>query len=229
MERDSLVFYRSFYEAIKLLPADIQGEVYRAIMEYSLNDVEVEDISAIAMSIFTLIKPQIDANKARFENGKKGAKYGKMGGRPKKEEPQENPKETPSEPQENPTRTPNVNVNVNVLKENYVKENAEKCLSEKIWVETVCMKNSVDPQGLKDLMDDFKAHCISIGEPPKKLQEFKKHFTYWLDKKPKKPKEALSRTISEIPKYTPVEAEKRRTAVKEAREKALKLRGNGEQ
>lgn len=34
--RDSFVFYRSFYDAIKDLPRDVQGEIYTAIMEYSL-------------------------------------------------------------------------------------------------------------------------------------------------------------------------------------------------
>ncbi|MDR1089911.1 MAG: DUF6291 domain-containing protein, partial [Prevotella sp.] len=40
--RDSFIFYRSFYEAIENLPRDIQGEIYTAIMEYSLNGNETE-------------------------------------------------------------------------------------------------------------------------------------------------------------------------------------------
>ena len=119
--RDSFVFYRSFYDAIKGLPRDIQGEIYTAIMEYGLYGKETENLKPIAQSIFTLIQPQIEANNKRFENGKKGAEYGERGGRPKKnnlketpKKPQENPKETPKKPQENPKETPNVNDNVNV-------------------------------------------------------------------------------------------------------------------
>lgn len=108
--RDSFVFYRSFYDAIKGLPRDIQGEIYTAIMEYGLYGKETENLKPIAQSIFTLIQPQIEANNKRFENGKKGAEYGVRGGRPKKN----NPKETPKKPQENPKETPNVNDNVNV-------------------------------------------------------------------------------------------------------------------
>ena len=108
--RDSFVFYRSFYDAIKGLPRDIQGEIYTAIMEYGLYGKETENLKPIAQSIFTLIQPQIEANNKRFENGKKGAEYGVRGGRPKKN----NPKETPKKPQETPKETPNVNDNVNV-------------------------------------------------------------------------------------------------------------------
>lgn len=113
MERESFVFYRSFYEGIKELPRDIQGEVLTAIMEYGLNGVTTENQKPITKAMFALIKPQLDANNQRFENGKLGAEHGKKGGRPRKEKPQENPTLTPKKPQENPNLTPNVNVNVN--------------------------------------------------------------------------------------------------------------------
>lgn len=106
--RESMVFYRSFHEATKNLPQKQYKEVLNAIFEYALNGTEPK-LSAITQSIFLLIKPQIDANNKRFENGCKGSEYGKLGGRPRK-----NPKKTPPKPQENPTKTPNVNVNENV-------------------------------------------------------------------------------------------------------------------
>ncbi|MCX8676244.1 MULTISPECIES: DUF6291 domain-containing protein [unclassified Apibacter] len=69
-ERDSIIFYRSFFESIKQLPSETQAEVYNAIFEYSLNFKEVE-LSEIPKVIFTLIKPQLDANIRKYENGKK--------------------------------------------------------------------------------------------------------------------------------------------------------------
>ena len=63
--RDSFVFYRSFYDAIKDLPRDVQGEIYTAIMEYSLYGKETENLKPIAHSVFTLMKPQIDVNNKR--------------------------------------------------------------------------------------------------------------------------------------------------------------------
>ena len=114
--RDSFIFYRSFYEAIKDLPRDIQGEIYTAIMEYSLYGKETDNLKPVARSIFTLIKPQIDVNNKRFDNGCKG-------GRPLKKETKEkhakakkedkNQKET----KEKPNKNYNVNDNNNDNKE----------------------------------------------------------------------------------------------------------------
>lgn len=66
--RDSTIFYRSFYEAIKELNKEAQAEVYDAIFEYSLNFNEIE-LTGIAKTIFTLIKPQLQANIKRYKNG----------------------------------------------------------------------------------------------------------------------------------------------------------------
>lgn len=110
---ESMVFYRSFYEALKDLEPEMQNEVYNAIFLYGLYGELPENMSPVAKSIFTLIKPQIDANNRRKENGKKGAEYGKLGGRPPKE-PLKEDKKTPKKPLKNPTQTPNVNVNANV-------------------------------------------------------------------------------------------------------------------
>ncbi len=78
MERDSIVIYKSFFEAVRLQPKEAQADIYNAVLEYAFNSIEPENISDTAKSIFLLIKPQIDANNQRYENGKKG-------GRPKTE------------------------------------------------------------------------------------------------------------------------------------------------
>ena len=107
MERESFVFYRSFYEGIKELPRDIQGEVLTAIMEYGLNGVTTENQKQITKAMFALIKPQLKANNTSSENGKKG-------GRPKANC---NQTETETKPKQNRNKTkhePNVNDNVNV-------------------------------------------------------------------------------------------------------------------
>ena len=124
--RDSYIFYRSFYEAIKELPKENQLEIYNAIAEYSLNFKEVE-LSGLSKTIFTLIKPQLEANNKRFIVGQKGAKHGKKGGRPKSIKPQNNPNgDKKNYPKETPNKNVNVNVNENVLNVN----NNEECKSK---------------------------------------------------------------------------------------------------
>jgi len=68
--RDTTIIYRSFYEAIKDLPAENQAELWVAIFEFSLNFNEVE-LTGLSKTVFKLIKPQLEANNKRFENGKK--------------------------------------------------------------------------------------------------------------------------------------------------------------
>lgn len=70
VERDSFIFYRSFYESIKEIPEEEQLKVYKSITEYALNKNELE-LTGIAKAIFTLIKPQLDANYQKFLNGSK--------------------------------------------------------------------------------------------------------------------------------------------------------------
>ena len=165
--RDSLVFYRSFYEAVKDLPAEEFKDAVSAIMEYGLNDEE-QAPSGAAKVFLIMAKPLIDANNKKHENGKKGAEFGKLGGRPKKEtprKPQENPKETPKKPQENPNRTPNVNVDVNV-NEN-IKESEEKKLRfypptlEELKKYIADNKYNVDPERF---IDYYTANGWTVGK-----------------------------------------------------------------
>lgn len=74
MERESFLFYKSFYEAIKPLSKDIQGEIYTAIMEYALYGNLSERLKPVANSVFTLIRPILDANLKRYSCGKRGGR-----------------------------------------------------------------------------------------------------------------------------------------------------------
>ena len=67
-----MVFYRSFYEALKDLPDSDRLAIYDAIFSYGLDLKEVE-LSGIPAVIWKLVKPNIEANIRRYENGKKGA------------------------------------------------------------------------------------------------------------------------------------------------------------
>lgn len=106
--RDSFVFYRSVWDAVECIPLAQQLATYKAIIAYAL-DGTMPSLTGPAMAIFLLIKPQIDANDRRYQNGKKGAAYGVLGGRPKKSSlpPAEiQPAPPAQKPQQNPQKTP---------------------------------------------------------------------------------------------------------------------------
>lgn len=74
MERDYFIFYKSFYEAIKGLNKDIRLEVLTAIAEYGLYGETPAGLKPFASSIFTLVKPNLDACITRYNNGQKGGR-----------------------------------------------------------------------------------------------------------------------------------------------------------
>jgi len=79
--RDSFIFYGSFYEAISCLDDATRLQCYDAVASYAITGSEPE-LNGVAKAIFALVKPQIDANNKRYSNGCKGAESGKKGGRP---------------------------------------------------------------------------------------------------------------------------------------------------
>ncbi len=105
-----MIIYRSFYEAIKDLPEEEGFKAWNAIYAYGLNGEETE-LTGIAATIFKLIKPQLDANQRKFENGTKG-------GRPKKQDetkkkPNQNLDETKMKANGNGNGNGNLNNNLN--------------------------------------------------------------------------------------------------------------------
>ena len=73
VNRKSFVFYDSFYQAMSYLNDKEKIQYIDAICNYSLFDITIEmDLKIEAM--FALIKPQIDANIKKRENGKKGGR-----------------------------------------------------------------------------------------------------------------------------------------------------------
>lgn len=151
-KKDSFVFYRSFFEALNDLPDENQLELYKAISDFSLNFRESK-LSGISKTIFTLICPQLEANKIKYENGCKGGKFGHLGGRPKKEK-------TPKKPQPNPNLTPNDNVNDNV-NDNYNEKEIKKINNKKNFGEEE-----------KEKINIAFAECLQVIEIAKKFDEY---------------------------------------------------------
>ena len=144
--RDSCVFYASWLDAIEAMPDNVRGEALMAILVYALRGETTEKMGAMTKVIMAMVKPQIEANNKRYENGCKG-------GRPKVEKNQNETKPKPNgnqnETKKNQTVTyndnDNVNVNVNVNESVCDKSHnnapthtlAEKFENFKIWCEAV--------------------------------------------------------------------------------------------
>lgn len=71
---ESMIFYRSFRDALKKCdPADALA-AYEAILDYGLDGIEPKDLAPVPALIFDLVKPQIDANSRRRASGKRGGR-----------------------------------------------------------------------------------------------------------------------------------------------------------
>ena len=88
--RESIVFYKSFYEGIRYLSPEEQLKAFYAIFDYAFDGVLPEGDSP-ALCAFYMAKPLMDANYKRYESGQKG-------GRPKKEKPEVSSEEAGEKP-----------------------------------------------------------------------------------------------------------------------------------
>ena len=73
VNRKSFVFYDSFYKAMSYLDDKEKIQYIEAICKYSLYGITI-DMELKIEAMFALIKPQIDANIKKRENGKKGGR-----------------------------------------------------------------------------------------------------------------------------------------------------------
>lgn len=153
MERESFIFYRSFYEAIKEVDTETQVALYDAICKKALYDEETT-LNGTAKILYTLIKPQLDANSKRYSDGQKG-------GRPKKETSGFIEEKTTGYENKKPNKNVNDNVNDN--------ENDIYTLSE---VET---SSSDTAKASKHKYGEFKNVLLKDEE----LQALKDNYSNW--------------------------------------------------
>ena len=168
--RDSFVFYRSFAESVKNLPPEEYKKVMQSILDYALDGKEPEQ-SGIEYTVFCLVKPQIDANNKRYENGKKG-------GRPK---PSDNQELTKVEPNNNQTKTkpkPNNNQTVTTTEPNvYVNVNDKKDIvaqTEYPYKAVIDYLNKKTGREFKDKSKDSRNHIKARCDEGYTLEDFKK-------------------------------------------------------
>jgi len=146
--RDSFIFYRSFYDASKCLKTNEKAQLFDAICSYAL-DEKIEQLDGTAFGMFQLVKPQLDANRKRFQNGcvKK-----------------QNESKTEAKKKQNESKTEaNVNVNVN-------KNVNEECKSELI---NHNQNINIDFQEFWDHYTPIECNGRMVSKDSKKLAEEK--------------------------------------------------------
>lgn len=137
MHRDSFIFYRSFFEAIQELPKEDKADVLDAICEKALNFKDI-NLSGIAKGFFTLIKPQIEANNRKYENGIK----------PKTKHQESKPEAKHKQIESKPEGNVNVNANVN-----------EECIMNNVNTNDIKGESEI----LKPPKFNFKASMLRLG------------------------------------------------------------------
>lgn len=167
MERDSFIFYRSFYEAVRDLQKDIQLEVYTAIMEYALYGRQPEQLKPFARGIFTLIKPNIDVNTARFENGRKGGRKGRTA--PSNAHPSNSP--VPTAPDYSLT----------------FEQEVDRMGADDEFRSVVCLDFSITPDDFDPILARFLRHCLDDKKSKGKsghdsFVDAQSHLRYWISK-----------------------------------------------
>ena len=164
-KRDSFIFYRSFYDASKCLKTEEKAQLFDAICSYAL-DEKVEKLDVTAYGMFQLVKPQLDANRKRFNNGcikkQKGSK---------KEAKQKQTK-SKIEANVNVNVNPNVNENLNLESKSklFIKPTIDEiknyCLERKNNVNAESFSNYYEARGWKlktGAIKDWKA-CVRTWE-----------------------------------------------------------------
>lgn len=78
INRTQFTFYRSFWEAIKVLPKKDRLPVLEAIIAYALDGEAPDALNQSQLAFFSLVKPNLDASRKKAESGKQGGKTPKQ-------------------------------------------------------------------------------------------------------------------------------------------------------
>lgn len=147
MDRGQFTFYRSYFDALKQLPAKSRERILMAIIGYAL-DGDEPDLSGTEAAVFLLVKPTLDTGRRKAENGKHGGSKRKANGKQtatEKEKEKEIEKEIEIENDSSP-QTP---------RERFVQPTVEE-------VAQYCQErgNGIDPE---HFVDHYKANGWKVG------------------------------------------------------------------
>lgn len=156
IERDRFIVYRSYWEGLKHMNKEMQGEVYNAIMEYGFTG-NVPNMSPEAEGVFKLMKPNIDISLIRYKNGRKGGKI------------------TAAKRSISKAKT----------KQMTYDDEIKEMLENKQWNEPVCMQLKINSEEFKQRITEFSTHikCTMDGVGHDSIGDAHRHFISWMNKK----------------------------------------------
>lgn len=196
MSKDSIIIYKDWWQAISPLNDAERLKVYDAIMAYSFEGKQPDNLSDVAAMAMRFILPQLQRdvekyNKIVERNQRNGAK----GGRPTKSKNPKKPVGNVGNPK-NPVATDdNVNDNVNyTVNDNgvvvmttpihsqdtvYINE----LLQDKSWQEMICMKYHLSIDDLLSYLNEFKENVELDLSNHRDRADFRNHVRNWLNKR----------------------------------------------
>lgn len=193
IKKDSFIVYRSFFEASILLTDKDRLALYDAIFEFGLNHNEIE-LEGYPKGMFSLIKPQLEANYRKWKNGLKGGKatqdkWAKQG--------QDKGKAIAKEGQSNSKSIANVNDNVNVNDKERIglplKSGDDYFLTPKLYLE---IQSAYPNINFREELLKMRAWLISNPSKQKTHVGTPRFVTNWLSKS--KPKESVTDSYASI-------------------------------
>jgi hypothetical protein len=167
INRDSFIFYRSFYLATKCLNQAEKAQLFDTICSYAL-DNEMGELDGTAKGMFELIKPQLDANRKRFENGcVKKQKISKTEAKPK---------------QKISKTEANVNENVNVNEECKLELINDTDNNISIKKDIIKKQNHLESEFCKEVVDTLQNHLQTTLNKKITTANWQKQIELLLDK-----------------------------------------------
>lgn len=164
-ERSQFTFYRSYWEAIQMLPKKERLAVYEAISAYALNG-SAPALSGAAATVFILVKPTLDTGRRKAEIGKKGGSKAKANGKQDGSKAEAKPKQNESNEKANGKQTESekeneIEVEIEIEKELEIEKDSLKKSKPK---ESGSATPSVStPRFVPPTVEEVGAYCRERG------------------------------------------------------------------
>jgi hypothetical protein len=187
--KDSFLIYTCHYPSLQLLSLEEKGILLDAIYLYHIDGSEPNLASDTIKLAFSFLKQQFDRDAEKYSKiVERNRQNGKVGGRPK------NPvgyldtlgfQRNPVKPQKADNDNDNDNVNESNIFKNQllisINEIEEFMLSDRAWIECVCLQNNLDIRGLKLKLHNFTDKLRADNVKEKYRDDIFSHFSNWLN------------------------------------------------